>query len=56
MWLRQVSWLQQMDQEAMTFDIGGAMREVGGPVALGKRDAVQLRIFLDHSALEVRAS
>lgn len=46
--------MDQVDHESMTFDMGGAVREVGGRIALGKGEPVQLRIFLDHSALEVR--
>ena len=37
----------------MTFDIADPAREVGGSIRVGKGEAIQLRIFLDHSALEV---
>ena len=49
-----VAWLRDIKHDTMTFDLSGARREVGGPILLGGGEPIQLQIFLDHSALEVR--
>ncbi len=53
--LLQVSWPQAVDRGGFTVDLTNARRAVGGPVAVTRRDPVRLRVFLDHSALEVRS-
>ncbi len=50
----QVSWPQSVNRDDLTFDLASAGREVGGPVAVTRSAPVQLRVFLDHSALEAR--
>ena len=51
----QVSWPRAIDKGGVTVDLASALREVGGPVAVTRRDPVRLRVYLDHSALEARS-
>ena len=50
----QVSWQQSIDSDGIAIDLASARREVGGPVTVTRNAPVQLRVFLDHSALEAR--
>ena len=44
---------QQLDSNG-NFDAAASMRRIGGPIVMDKqRQGVQLRILVDHSAVEV---
>lgn len=52
----QVHQLGHIDASAYTFDLADAVSSVGGRAQLAAGEPVHLQVFLDHSALEVRAS
>ena len=53
--LVQVVFPEQVDTDGMTFDAGGDMRRVGGPIHLdpGGQQQVTVQVYVDHSAVEV---
>ena len=51
---KQVSGLRHIHQQSLSSVLDDPAREVGGLIDLPRGESVQLRVFLDHSALEVR--
>lgn len=42
-----------LDSRSMSFDAQAAMKRIGGPVRLQNLQEVQVKVYVDHSAVEV---
>ena len=42
-----------LDSDTKSFDVGADMKRIGGPVRLRNIQEVQIKVYADHSAVEV---
>lgn len=49
----QVVFPTALDSSSMTFDMHADTKRIGGPVRLQNAQEVQVKVYMDHSAVEV---